>query len=81
MTEYSATRASVSLKEILAHSQEIMSETRELLELSKRLTFEQRLTVTETQAVLAESYVLLRQTRQENRADRAATGEGPKSHA
>ncbi len=65
MTLQSTTPVSVSLNEILAESQEIMRESRELLEFSQRLTFEQRLTVIKTQTVLSESYSLLRKVGKE----------------
>ncbi len=65
MTLQSTTPVSVSLNEILAESQEIMRESRELLEFSQRITFEQRLTVIKTQTVLSESYSLLRKVGKE----------------
>ncbi len=56
----SSTPLSASLKETLLESRQIMRETRELVELTRRLRVEHRLAIMETQEILTESYALLR---------------------
>ncbi len=52
-----------SLEETLRWSHELVREARELLERSQKVTLEQRLTLARSQAIITESYALLRQIR------------------
>ncbi len=68
MSDYSMAPHSASSKETLLQSRKIVRETQESVEFTRKLRFEHRLAIIETQEILAESYALLRRVHQPRHA-------------